>query len=365
MSIINNLPLKYIIIFGIFIRLVGYIFFIFHPLNHNEFGQIGSIIFQNFNDYPFYYNFGEEVINVTGNLYESIINTYISLINFNFENINSRIPGFLFPLIIYIFNYTENNTYYLSSITFFLEIILLIIWCKFLNFKKINKLFILMYVLLPIPLIFGLIHSIDIWYFFVSSLIILKYENYIRYKNYILIFLLFLFVSLKPHAIILVGSVLFFELINIKKKNVVLILILFLLIALSIFYYFPYYFLEYHRMNSELYVSSFSNQISKNFILNYFYKLIYLLGGNPGGSGINLIVSCSYLCAFFFLIVLLSYIINGKYDVTFMYIITSIILIVIFFYPAYRYSLNFVPILFYFFVVAINKIFYLFNNFRK
>ena len=218
MSIINNLPLKYIIIFGIFIRLVSYIFFIFYPLNHNEFGQIGSVIFQNFNDYPFYYNFGEEVINITGNLYESIINTYISLFNFNFENINSRIPGFLFPLIIYIFNYTENNTYYLSGVTFVLEIILLIIWCKFLNFKEINKLFILMYVLLPIPLIFGLIHSIDIWYFFVSSLIILKYENYIKYKNYILIFLLFLFISLKPHAIILVGSVLFFELINIKKK---------------------------------------------------------------------------------------------------------------------------------------------------
>ena len=365
MLILNRLSLHYIILFGIFFRLLTYFYFIYNPLYHSEFGEIGSLVFQYFNDYPFYYNFGEEVILISGNLNKAIIDTYLSLLTFNLDNVSARIPGFVFPFILYLHQYSENNVLYLSISTFIIEMFLMILWCYYFKYKKLHNLYIIIFILLPIPFIFAFIHSPDVWFFLLTSLIILKYEKFIKVNNFFLLLICFLIVSTKPHGIVLVGLIFMEKIINIKKKNYIFILICFLILVYSFFYYFPYYYLEFLRINSDIYKSKFAINFNENLFIHYMYKLFYLLGGNPGGSGLSIIIISRNICAMIFLIGFINMILSGNYNLIFLYILISIILIVLLFYPAYRYSINFVPILFLNFCIALNKLLSLFTYVRK
>ena len=151
---INN-----IIIIGTTYRLCILIFFAVWPFNHSLQGWFGPLVYQNADLDEYLYTLN--LLKLQKENLHLFLNNYIEIIKLNINYDYRTITGPLFPLILQLSNYKTNFPYLLSLICFFSELISFIIWVKFFD-KKINKFFILFFALMPIPLIFGLIHSSDI-----------------------------------------------------------------------------------------------------------------------------------------------------------------------------------------------------------
>ena len=242
----------------------------------------------------------------------------------------------------------------LTFICFFSELISFIIWIYYFD-KKINKIFILIFALLPLPLMFGFIHSSDIIFYLISTIIITRLINYNKIDNMCLFFFL-LAALLRPASlsIIIVSYIyfIFFNLINTSKKNNFIILII---IMLSFVFYLPYFLVEinsnkvaypyYFNDISLLQLDIFQNIFYQKIII-IFFKFFFLFGFDPSESGYNIIQLFRSIIGVVFFIGFLKTLFERKINITNFYIWFTILFISLFFYPTYRYIIPIMPLLY-------------------
>lgn len=339
-----------IFLIGLSLRFLLLFFFILFPINHNLFGLVSPLSFQRFADFNFFSNFGEVPFK-----FENFINIYLSLLNFDFENINNRFPGPLFSLIIFVTNYNSENIFLMFIFIFICEILSCYFWSKFL-FKHVNPFCSLIFCILPIPLMFGFLHSSDVVFYLLSSIFLLNIKNYFNYNRSILIFLLILLVLTRPSGIVfIVFSIYYFY----KNKSKILIITTVFLLILSLFYYAPYFLYEqFVLLGDGGQFTKIQITSSFNYYLNKFFLLFGFIKSDSGNVYVYLARCC---CAIIFLIgYFYSYFEKHFYDI--LIINLFVLSILFFFFPAYRYILPIVPLLYmYCFIFFFN----FYKNFKK
>ena len=339
-----------IILIGLSLRFLLLFFFILFPINHNLFGLISPLSFQKFADYNFFSTFGEGPFK-----FDNFKNIYLGLLHFNFENINNRYPGPLFSLIIFITNYNSENIYLMFLFVFLCEILSCFFWSKFL-FKHVSPLCSLIFCILPIPLMFGFLHSSDVVFYLLSSIFLLNIKKYFNFNKSVIILLLTLLVLTRPSGIVfIIFSIYYFY----KNKSNISIITSILLLILSLFYYTPYYLYEQFVLSGD------GGQFTKIYITNYFTyylnKFFLLFGFIKSDSGNIYIYLARCVCAVIFLVGYFYSCLNKNfYDI--LIINLFVLSILLFFFPAYRYILPIVPLLYmYCFIFFFN----FFKNFNK
>ena len=359
MKKINQLSLNKIFSIGVLLRIFLLILFLAVPIKHDELGDISPLSFQFFFDYGFYTRYG----NVDFNL-NNFVTTYSKIFEFNFENISFRYPGPIYPLILNLTKYSEQFTYGLASIVFITEILSMYIWIHFFYFKY-SRISSLIYVFLPVPLIFGMMHSIDIFFFLFSSIIFLILVDHIKI-NKIFFFILIIITSLiRPASLSILLLSIFFSLKNRNKLDFIIFLIIFIL---TFFYYTPYFFFEQNVLNQKenffldtkflLFVNDLPPPL--NFFVFYISKCLYLFGFHPSTSGNNIIFITKILFGSFLLIGFFSSL-NLKKNFQNIYIHIIVLSVLLTLYPTFRYLLPIIPLLFINSLEPISKLLKKFN----
>ncbi len=336
-SFTQNLSFRKIFSIGLSYRIFVYLILVSIPLFHEKFGNISPLSFHSFADMKFYLLFG----NCGEFNFSEFLITYKNVLQLNFDDVICRYPGPIFSLIINILNYSENFTILVSLLTFSIEIISYYLWSKYLFFK-INKVSALVFSFMPLPLIFGFLHSPDIIFYLLSSLIILFLKDFIKLNNINFFILCFLMVLTRPSSFLILFFILIYGII---KNSRMLIIISSICIIFCIFYYLPYFIDELRivKKNTQIYYTV--NNVFLNHIFIYIQKFCYLMGFSPSESGNKFFLTIRYVCGLIFIIgYLYSY---RKFKLfNFLLINIHIISIVLFMYPAYRYILPIMPILF-------------------
>ncbi len=342
-----------ILTFAILLRLILFIFFSLFPVYHEKFGFISPISYQIFADLEFYLNF-KLIFDFSLSSLSEFINTYKNILLLNFDQVSERYPGVFFSFLILITNYSDQNPFILSAIIFLTEIISLFIWGKYLC-EKFSNLSFIIYAFLPIPLLFGFLHSTDVLFFLLSSLIFLKLKNYYNYNYFFLFILMILLVLIRPAAITVIFCALIYFIYNNEKK--IYILITAIILLSNIIYYLPYFIIELDIVNYKKPFKAPTVYTTKLFLLipdifqfeflksiiKYCVKFVFLFGFHPSSSGNFLIYVVRFCCA---LIFITGYIHSlKKKNIDFIYINLIIIPVVLFLYPSYRYILPIVPLL--------------------
>ena len=98
------LKFQNILLIGIIYRISIYFLLILIPFQHNNFGFLTPLTFQEFADLNFYMNFGEKKFE-----FSNFFFNYYSVLTLNFSNIDNRFPGPLFPFILFISQYDKNT----------------------------------------------------------------------------------------------------------------------------------------------------------------------------------------------------------------------------------------------------------------
>ena len=341
---------------GLAFRIIIFIYLIFFPFYHSTFGFVSPFTYQWFADLAFYLDFGHKELcwgkSFNYECNEEIINIYNDIIKLNFENITNRYPGPLFPVILFITNYKINFPYLLSFFIFFTEIFAFFIWNKFF-YTKINFFGALIFSLMPLPLYFGFFHSTDVIFYFLASLVYLISINFIKFKtNKFLIIILFLLAAIRPAGL----PIVFFSLVlmYINKENFKSKLLLITILVLFTIYYLPYIIYEFQVLQPNQVDNNTFNFL--NFLSYYILKFFKVLGFVKSDSGnlyFYLLRSC---CGLIFCIGYFYSLLRGNL-ITLMYLNFILIPIILFFFPAYRYSLPVMPLLFMFSYVLFDKIF--------
>ena len=385
----NNsyLNINQIFAIGVFARIIIYIYLILFPFYHLEQGVFGSWVFQNadffdylfvkniifFNNEPFLERCVEE--GQSGSLcmlkplqtfilnYKLIFNSIVEQKEFS-SNIVA-IVGPIFPIIITLTNYSPDFPYLLSILCIFTEIIALRLWSKQI-IKKSSWFFALLFVFLPIPLIFGFIHSSDIFFYFFSTLIILfNFKKKQTKRKIILLCIYILIVNfLRPAGILLSLSLLLFLFFNKetsnKKEIIVFIAVIFLL---SFLYYLPYLINEFNKVSQNIHpdilnLNIFIKENFNNNLLSYIFSKIYyfllIFGFDSSQSGVQILNIIKPIFGIVFLLGFIFSLKNFRSIIT-IYILLTVITIYLFSYPSYRYLLPIIPLLFLNFSSFINK----------
>ena len=337
-------------------RFVIIFLLVIFPFQHQLYGEITPFSFQYFTDYNFFSNFGENKF-----ILVDFIKNYLNIFTLEFNEINNRFPGPIFPFLIKITFYAPNFTILMAVFIIFCELAACYLWSKFL-YQKTNYICSLLFSLMPIPLFFGFLHSSDVVFYLISTFFILSIKKFIKIPDIYLIFLLLLLVLTRPAAI----SYLLFLLIYFLYLNKKILLIYtFILISFSIIYYAPYFVYEAMVLANEN-IAKGENFVakvveSKNFFY-YFSKFFLLFGFVKSDSGNMYFYLIRCFCATMFIIgFLYSFYKKDTNDVLLMNL--TVLPILFFFYPAYRYILPITPLLFmYFFIFSLDIYNYLKKN---
>jgi hypothetical protein len=332
------LKFQNILAVGIFYRIIIYLFLILIPFHHNDFGIITPLSFQEFADITIYKDFSDGE-NEFG--WSNFFSNYYSLLTLNISNIDNRFPGPLFPIILIITQYSKDFTILLSLVIFFSEITAYIIW-SYKKFKNYNIYSLLFFSFMPIPLYFGFMHSTDIIFYLLFTLLYFEIKD--NPRKSIIIILFFLILCLRPNSLIIFISCLFYFLIIEKNRYFLILSSLFFL--LSLIYYGPYFFYEMALLGTfEVDSISYSIFDIVFLLINYLKKVIFLLGFIPSDSGNNYFYLLRCFCGIIFLIGLirLYYKKTSKLDMLFVGFFVFGTATV--FFPAYRYILPITPIL--------------------
>lgn len=324
---------KNIIAFGISYRIIIFIFLIIFPFEHLQFGSIDPISYQDFGDFQFYYKFGEKEFEIL-----NFLSNYYSVLTLNISNIDNRFPGPLFPALIFITQYSENFTYIMATVIFASEITAYIIWSHK-KFKNNNLLSLIFFSLMPIPLYFGFVHSTDTIMYLLCTLLYFEIKD--EPKKNILIILFFLILCCRPNSsIIFLLCIFYFSFI---KKNRYFTKLSLLFFLVSIFYYSPYYFFEMYGVK----------QINDNniifLLINYLKNIILLVGFVPSGSGNEFFYLLRCFCGAIFFIGMINLFIKRANKIDLLFVSFFIFITASVFFPAYRYILPITPILIYYF----------------
>jgi len=342
---------KQIALFAVSYRFLIFVLLLFFPFNHVVFGNITPLSFQGFADYNFFSNFGESKFKL-----ENFISNYINILTIQFDLINNRFPGPLFSIIIFITNYSSEYPYLMAIVIFFCELLASLLWAKYI-YSKLGTLSSILFCSMPIPLIFGFLHSSDAVFYFLSSIFILSFKNYLLFKESTKILLLILLIFTRPTGILFVMLYLGYTFKKKKNYNFIFTLVL---LFIAVFYYFPYFIYEFNVLSSisfyEMYVlDRIGYEVEKSnleLIIQYIKKFFLLFGFVKSESGNIYFYLLRCVCASVFILGYLycfykknltDIIINNLFVLT----------ILFFFFPAYRYILPIVPLLcLYFFTFA-------------
>lgn len=335
-----------IALFAISYRLLIISFLLIMPFNHDLFGEITPLSFQGFADYNFFSNFGEFKFKL-----ENFISNYKNIIWGKFDLIDNRFPGPLFSFLIYLTNYNLDNPYFMAGLIFICELSASLVWAKYIFFRlgSISSLF---FCALPIPLIFGFLHSSDAVFYFFSTILILSFNNYLNLKKRTEYILIILMTITRPTGMIFILIYLYKSYVN---KNILSFLACFLFLILSTFYYLPYFIYEMNVLNN---LSENNKEISETINLKkYIEKFFFLFGFVKSDSGNLFFYLLRCFCALIFIVgYFYSYFKKNLFDIILINLFVLIILF--FFYPAYRYILPIVPLLCIYF-------FTFFSDFKK
>tara|TARA_Y100001970_G_scaffold293094_1_gene437731 strand:+ start:22709 stop:23773 length:1065 start_codon:yes stop_codon:yes gene_type:complete len=343
------IKINQIIFFGISYRVLIYIILISYPFFHSSFGNISPLTHQGFADFKFYLCFGEsnEIIkNKYGDCVfnlNQILNNYKNVLFFNFTEIDNRYPGPIYPFLIFITNYSENNVLLFSLMIFSFECIAYIFWARYFYFNH-NKITSFLFSFMPIPLYFGFFHSSDVVFYFAFTLLYMHIKKFNDKFTYgiLLAFLTFL----RPASFIFIFSILLF-LLGKKKKTYYKITLTFLFI--SLFYYAPYFFYETSNANYENFIELEQFGYLINKIIQTLFNIPLLMGFIPSDSGNFYFYMLRCACGTIFLIGFMNLLFSREKSLDFIICILLVIFTAIFFFPAYRYLLPITPILFLYF----------------
>ena len=349
--------LNQIFTLGLLFRITIFITLAIWPFTHLLQGNFGPMSYQDADTDEYIYTLNLLLLkkeNLT-----MFLNNYYEILKFNFDYDFRTITGPLFPILLGLTNYSLSTPYYLALLCFISEAICFYIWINFF-YNKIKIIYIIIFSFLPIPLMFGFIHSTDIFFYLISTLVLIRIMKYKRIDNVVL-FLVILSLMLRPASLaILLTIILYFTFFkNIKisnKKN--FLLIFFGLI--SIIYYFPYFIIE---INSEkvqypyyfdnIFIFQYAivnNEIIKLFVI-FFLKFIFLFGFDPSESGYSIIQIIRSLLGVIFITGFFKSFFYRKIKIEFLYIWITVFFIAIFFYPTYRYIIPIMPLLFMLFFI--------------
>ena len=202
-------------------------------------------------------------------------------------------------------------------------------------------------------LFFGFLHSSDIIFYLFTSLFIISFKNNTNDSNKI--FLLIILFLLRPTAISFLIFLLLYLFFKKNYKYFFVSCFLFLLISL---YYIPYFFYELMVLENADNLTNENKNLFNN-ILIYIKKIFLVLGFTKSESGNLIVILGRYFCGIIFSIGFL-YLFFKKNLIDIFIILCVLLPIVILFFPAYRYSLPIIPLLymysFLFFSDVINKL---------
>lgn len=355
------MTINHILIIGTIFRISIFIVLAIWPFNHLLQGNFGPLSYQNadLKDYIFTL----DLLFMNKENLSIFISSYKDLLDFNFENINRTIPGPLFPLILGITNYSMETPYYLAILCFFSELICFYIWINFF-YKKINVIFILGFAFLPIPLMFGFIHSTEIFFYLVSTLIITRIIKYEKIDLFTIL-LLISALMLRPASLTILLSIyiyfIFYSYDRISNKINILLIVS---TIISIIFYLPYFIAE---LNSEkvqypyyfanIFIFQYDiveNQLIETTVI-FLLKFFFLFGFDPSESGFVIIQVIRSFLGIIFLIGFFKTFLFKKIKIEFLYVWITIFFIAAFFYPTYRYIIPIMPFLYMIFFTKINK----------
>ena len=287
--------------------------------------------------------------------FNNYIDIYNLIFNVDYDHKITAIVGPSFPIILIFTNYNENFPYLLSFLCIFVEIYSLKIWGKYI-FKKTNWLYAFLFSLFPLPLIFGYIHSSDIFFYFFSTLIIhFKFSKLQENKYfYSLLILLFITSMIRPAGIIISFSVLIYIILKktiINRKSILYYIIFIILI--SFVYYLPYFINESLKVTENTHpdldrLLFYLNNLNLNQYVNnsliILAKFLLIFGYDSSQSGSSIVQIIKFLVA---TPLLIGFILTIKEfsSLKTIYAIITVVFIFFFAYPTYRYILPIVPIL--------------------
>ncbi len=252
-----------------------------------------------------------------------------------------RPPGPIYSWFLMGLRYSTENTVALSITIFVMESLTIFIWFNILK-KQINLFSGLLLAFMPHSIWFGLLISSDIFIYFFSSLyfyIVLNQPS--RFYKFVPLLCLLMVLS-KPTGIVFCLGSLFLSK-DYFKNNSEYFFSMFLMILIlffSIIYYLPYFLVEQNVIasNSELKeISHAGTSVIKNIV-----KFFYVFGFHPSESNLFFAEIIRYFYGFFFV---LGFFLSLNFNKTFaIIIIPSILMLVLFLVPSWRYILPFLPL---------------------
>lgn len=370
----NQLTSNNIFLIGIIFRLFICLFFIIFPFEHARYGHISPFLYQELVDLDFYLRFNN-VLDFNSEYSKNFLKIYRDLFFFKYDDFynsirifteNStfsikdfRYPGPFYPVILFITFYSVKFPILLALTIIILEIVTLRIWINYLK-DKININFLLIFVFLPFPAILGFMHSSDIFFYFFSTLIFMIIKKKYIVSNIYFFILMLLTLLIRPASLSIILAVLLYIIIFEKKNYSNIISSLFCLI-IGLLYYQPYFLVENIIISETAQVAKKIKILGFNsiFIENIYYyllKTLYLFGFQPTTSGSEFVY---YLRSFTGVSLLIGYIYSIIYfrDFDFFYLNLTILPIIFFLYPSWRYIVPISPLLYLYFVSFISLFF--------
>lgn len=340
------------LVLGLFIRLIIFCFICFFPI---PFG-VGAPIS------PFHYGgldlwLYKELIRLAGGNEEAIaifITTYWNAFLGITPEVNGqmRYPGPVLPLLMWLTDYSPGNTFFLATIIFLLEGVTYCFWQRFIT-DVVGVPLSYFFSILPQTLWFGLIISSDIFYYSFSSIVIILLLKGTHSSSVTIILFTILAVLSRPVGVGLPIFVILLTLLQNRqlKKTIKETLPFAIIIFFAMIYYYPYLITErfnFAELNTVKNFIETHDIFVNNETLNYFIEktisFFFLFGVHPSENEFIWAFIIRFIFAICFLIGLARMII--KKDILIFYTLILIVPILLMFYPAWRYLLPIIPILF-------------------
>ena len=277
-----------------------WIFFIIYPALFIYF--IGEpIIYSNQHISPLHYITSIDLslyIHTSHDLFncpDKIIQHYISYYTSSTYDSNDFYAAPIFPVLIKIFNYQENNTIPLALFYLFLAIFLMMLWYKWYKNNGIKLLGLIIFSFFPWFFYYSLMISTDLLYFFCVSLVFFSLDKNKGDFNVRLFLLLCVSCTLIRPAGVLIAIFALYQLyvrqILFDSQYRIYIILFSLFTIFSVFYFLPYFTAFMHGSSKQI---MFGDPVIKNlhmpiqfsdlpsFIYDLFkivfYKILYFFG---------------------------------------------------------------------------------------
>ena len=353
------------IFLGLFLRFSLFVLLIFYAFPYGASGKTSPLDFTII-DANLYYdlltiffgityeNSSLDALNAREIFFESYSNVLSGL------EAETRFPGPILPFFIWITDYSSANTFLLSFIVFLIECLTFIGWQKFIT-AKAGIGYSYLFAFLPQPIWIGLIVTSDIFFYFFTSFILLHILSAKDKNHSYLICLSLLAILSRPTAIIIpIFMILWmFAKEKLAQKKVYIFLYL-LILFIAIFYYLPYFFTEQTNKDIISPVKIFIENAGLSSLDESMFGLIsllasvfFLFGIHPSESGLTFPLILRTITGIIFMLGLYNML--KKDRLLFFFCCLTIFPILVLFYPAWRYLVPIIPLMFLYFLLLLPK----------